>query len=480
VIRRFWFAVAIVGLLWGCGEPPVTTELAADDVPGEVTPEIDTAQVRIGLASSAMRLCSAVFVSGRTPEHVFAEELEAAAAQGLSFSFGRDPDTVVASAAGETVTVLHRPHLGCTLVQNTTVEALLSQYDAATFPRVVERDAGAPWPQGDRVVLPGSEPGVDLDAVHAAVDAAFDDAEARTRAVVVVHGGRIIAERYAPPFDAHTPQLGWSMTKTVTNALTGILVQDGVLDVNAPAPVAAWQAAHDPRRDITLEHLLRMSSGLAFSEVYSAGSQSDVIDMLFADGAYATGEFAASMPLHAAPGTVWSYSSGTTNLISMLQRQTFDSVANYLAFPRERLFNRLKMASAVIEPDASGVFVGSSYMYATARDWARFGLLYLQDGVWQGERILPEGWVDYSLTPAPAAANGQYGAQIWLNRGNAENPDERPHPTLPAEMFYLSGFEGQNVVVVPSKELIVVRMGLTRTGSRLIWTLTEQVLGAID
>jgi len=152
----------------------------------------------------------------------------------------------------------------------------------------------------------------------------------------------------------------------------------------------------------------------------------------------------------------------------------------YFAFPRERLFNKLKMASAVLEPDESGVFVGSSYMYATPRDWARVGLLYLQDGVWEGERLLPEGWVDYSITPAPAAPKGSYGAHIWLNRGTPENPEDRPQAGLPADLYHLSGHEGQNVAVVPSKSLIVVRMGLTESGPRVVWELVRGVVEAVE
>jgi CubicO group peptidase (beta-lactamase class C family) len=496
-----WFASAALLLLAACSpnDATVSTEPAAaaavDDATTATSPPLadtadavpDAAAVRIALANGAQRLCSTVFVAGRDRAHVLAEELDTADELGIEFTFGEDPTEVVASAGGLSMTSLYRPQLGCTLVHApATRDQLLAQFDPANYPSVVRPDASRPWPAGARVELPAAGNGIDLNAVRAAVDAAFDgdhenddDAPQGTRAVVIVHDGRIVAERYAPPFGPDTPQMGWSMTKTVTNVLTALRIDDGAMDVKAPAPVDAWQQEDDPRRAITLEQLLHMASGLRFSEVYSTEQQSDVVTMLFGDGAYAMGPFAAAMPLEHEPGAHWSYASGTTNIIAHLQRETFDALADYLAFPRQRLFNPLGMASAVIEPDASGVFVGSSYMYATPRDWARIGLLFLQDGVWNGERLLPEGWVDYSLQPAAAAANGQYGAQIWLNRGSDGGGNGRPQPTLPADMYYLAGFEGQNVIVVPSAQLIVVRMGLTRGGPTGTWTLVERVLDAV-
>ena len=205
---------------------------------------------------------------------------------------------------------------------------------------------------------------------------------------------------------------------------------------------------------------------------------SDVILMLYTTGD--TAAYAIDQPLAEEPGSTFYYSSGTTNIIARTHRQAFDGFQEYFNFPQERLFSKLGMRSAVIEPDASGTFVGSSYMYATPRDWAKIGLLYLQDGQWNGEQILPEGWVDYSVTPASSADQGQYGIQLWLNAGAPEDPMDRPLPNLPANMYYLSGFEGQNVVVLPDHDLIVVRMGVTTSGPRPIWQLTESVLEAVS
>jgi CubicO group peptidase (beta-lactamase class C family) len=440
---------------------------------------MDALNTEIALGSAVKRLCSSVLVSGRTVEHVIANELNSPALEGVSFSF--EGDLVTAAGPGMSMSALYREHLGCTLLKNTSAEVLRAQFDPRLYPaKPALQDAE--WPHGNRVTLPAEIAGVDLAAIHRAIDQSFEDMEPDqnidTRAVLVIHRGRIIAEKYADPFHADMPQLGWSMTKTVTAALTGMLAGDGRMHVDMPANVAEWQGAGDQRSTITLEHLLQMSSGLQYSEVYTAGSMSDVILMLYTTGD--TAGYTVNKPLEHAPGSTFYYSSGTTNIIARLHRQLFNNFQSYFQFPQERLFSKLGMHSAVMEPDASGTFVGSSYMYATPRDWAKIGLLYLQDGVWNAERILPEGWVDYSLTPATSAQRGQYGVQIWLNAGAPDNAEDRPFPDLPANMYYLSGFEGQNIVMLPDQELIVLRMGVTTRGPRPIWTLTEAVLRAFE
>lgn len=481
--RAIVLLLALTGLI-ACSEPatdsaqPAVRQLATAD---PANPQVDVAaalNVEITLGSAVKRLCSSVLVGNRPVEHVMAHELSNPALEEVDFNI--DGDLVTATGMGQTVNALYREGLGCTLVKDTTVEQLRTQFDlAANTDRT--SSSGAEWPLGDRVTLPRELAGVDLEAINAAVDRAFDDIEPDqdidTRAVIVIYQGRIIAEQYEAPFDATMAQLGWSMTKTVTAALTGMLVADGLLDVDAPAPVPEWQGAEDPRQAITLEDLLQMSSGLQYSEVYTAGSMSDVILMLYTTGD--TAGFTAAMPLAEEPGSAFYYSSGTTNLISRINRQAIGDLQSHFEYNQERLFDRLGMSSAVLEPDASGTFVGSSYMYATPRDWAKIGLLYLQDGMWGGERILPEGWVEYSLTPASSAEQGEYGIQIWLNAGAADDPDNRPLPKLPANTYYLSGFEGQNIVVVPDQDLIVLRMGLTTRGPRPIWDLTEAVLNAV-
>ena len=348
---------------------------------------------------------------------------------------------------------IYRPGLGCTLL------AGQGPFETQTidFPPPPQRDLSQPWPVGEAVDI---QPLPELEAV---LDEAFSDPDPsnprRTRAIVIVKDGRIIAERYAEGYDKDTPFLGWSMTKSVLHALLGVVVMEGKLDIMAPAPVPEWASADDPRHGITPDQLMRMSSGLAFNEDYD-DLRTGVTQMLYNTSDMAA--YAAQMPLAAPPDTVWNYSSGTANILSRMIRDVLGgSLADYWMFPRKALFYRIGMTSAVLEPDASGTFVGSSYMYATARDWARFGQLYLDDGVWQGERILPEGWVDYARTPTPPS-QGQYGALWWLNRGQGKH---REWEGVPEDAYAAEGHDGQYVVVIPSRGLVVVRLGVSRHGA---------------
>jgi CubicO group peptidase (beta-lactamase class C family) len=278
----------------------------------------------------------------------------------------------------------------------------------------------------------------------------------RTRAVVIVYDGRIVGERYAPGLGPDTPLLGWSMTKSVINALVGILVRQGRLALDHAAPIREWQSPDDPRHAVTIEHLLRMSSGLRFDEDALAPI-TDTVHMLLAESDMAA--YAIDTPLDDAPGSRWRYSSGTSVILARALRNVIGDDRAYLEFPRRSLFDRIGMSSAVIETDAAGTFVGSSLMWATARDWARFGMLYLADGVWSGERILPDGWVDYTRTPAPADPARRYGAHFWL-----DVPDgyRATAATLPRDAFHAAGHQGQFVTIVPSRNVVIVRLGGTR------------------
>jgi len=361
---------------------------------------------------------------------------------------------------------IYRPGLGCTLLAGKGP----FETSLPNFPPPAPPDPNLPWPEGEIVDY---EP---IPALEAVLDEAFSEPNPenprRTRAIVVVEDGRIIAERYADGYGKDTPFLGWSMTKSVTHALLGILVKEGLLDIHAPAPVPEWTSPDDPRHAITTDQLIRMSSGLEFNEDY-ADLSTGVTQMLYNTSDMAA--YAANMPLVAPPDTVWNYSSGTANILSRIIRDLVGGgVTDYWAFPQEALFHRIDVNSAVLEPDASGTFVGSSYMYATARDWARFGLLYLQDGVWGDDRILPEGWVDYARTPTPPS-QGQYGGLWWLNRGSG---DSKEWEGVPEDAYAAEGHDGQYVVVVPSRNMVIVRLGVSRNGAWDETAFLQDVLAA--
>lgn len=431
-----------------------------------VEPQVPRALLEIGAGYAAKVIGSAVLVSGRSVADVLDAEfagdtpLEQALRPLLSVQHDVAARTLTVRAGDVERTAVFRPGLGCTLAIGCSVDALARQ---RVQPIVWPEDlASRPWPIGDAL---GDEPwpaDVDEKALRAVADSLFLERAPRpirTRALVVVHHDRLLYERYAPGFDRDMPLMGWSMSKAVTNALIGIRLRQERLRLDDPLPIAAWRHDDDPRHQLTWRTLLMMSSGLEWDESYTdlAGS---VPRMLFcAPGA---GEFAAQKTLVRAPNTRWQYSSGTTNILCLALRATFAADSDYWSFPHRELFARLGMRSAVIEPDPSGTFVGSSFVMASARDWVRFGLLYLHDGVWNGERILPEGFVAASTTPVPWAPKGRYGLHWSLNVGDAGAPEERPYEHLPRDMYMANGFQGQKLVVVPSHDLVLVRLGCTK------------------
>ncbi|MHA7899010.1 MAG: serine hydrolase domain-containing protein [Henriciella sp.] len=277
-----------------------------------------------------------------------------------------------------------------------------------------------------------------------------------THAFLAVQGGEIVLERYAEGRDQSTTFPSWSKAKSITQALIGVLVGDGQIDIHAPANVPEWQGDDDPRRAITLDQLLRMSSGLKFSEDYVDAGVSDVIEMLFGAGAEDVAAYAAARELEHEPDTVWNYSSGTSNIIARLAGAALGhSSEAFEDWMFEVLLTPIGMRSAQPKFDKAGTFIGSSFCYATARDFARFGLLYLRDGVWDGTRLLPAGWVDYARTPTPTPPEEPmgYGAHWWLGMAG---PDS----------FSANGYEGQFTVCVPSLDLVMVRHGKSEAGPK--------------
>ena len=472
---------------------------------------------QIGTAYVAKTVASAVFVARRDLASLRRAELRlpqvALLGRLLEIEIDRRARLVRASALGVTNIAFYRPGFGCTLLRTRRGKTPTDAGSVAKMIAALEAQLAGVWPapkdrrpaRGDRDASksgrkrwaasprprrawPRYERGawpeaLDRNALERAIDSAFAKRGARTRAVVVIHDGHLVAERYAKGFQASTAQRGWSMNKSLLNALIGARLQrapfamsrakesrrnertkpsaDAALRaLDLPIRVAAWDKVGDARRVITLRQLLRMSSNLSWNENY-ADFSSDSIQMLFA--LTDTGAFAASKQLAGPAGARWSYSSGTSNLLSRALRESFDSHAEYLRFPYQALFGPIGMQRAVLELDPSGTFVASSFGWATPRDWARLGELFRKDGVWDGKRILPEGWVRASLRPAPKSPQGRYGLHWWLNRGQREDGSDRPMPQLPRCLFFASGFEQQVLAVIPSKKLVAVRLGCTHS-----------------
>jgi CubicO group peptidase (beta-lactamase class C family) len=317
---------------------------------------------------------------------------------------------------------------------------------------------GVPWPTEAWPEGPVPD-GAPIDEL---LDQMFDTEGplALTYAVAVVHRGRLVAERYGgqlehfdrppDPVTGDTPLLSWSMAKSMLHAVVGLLVGDGRLDLDAPAAVPEWSASDDPRRAITLRQLLAMRDGLDFVEDYVDDRVSDTITMLFGDGQSDMAHFAADRPLAVPPGTRFNYSSGTSNLVSGIVARLLGPGEPYARFLHQRLFGPIGMTSAIPEFDEAGTWVASSYVRTTARDFARFGLLYVRDGMWDGRRLLPEGWVDYARTiVSDDPDDGPYGAHWWGVAGD----------TLGT--WRASGYEGQSITLCPTLDLVIVRLGKT-------------------
>jgi len=311
------------------------------------------------------------------------------------------------------------------------------------------------WPEGPPPA------GADVHAIDAAEAALFGPrgrgGVPDTRALLVVQGGRIVRERYADGFGPESRFRSWSMAKSVTNGLVGLLVREGKLDLDAPAPVPRWQRDGDPRRALTLRQLLNMTSGLDNAD---GGDDADslVAKLFFGELSADSADAAAKVDLAYEPGTHWAYSTATSQILAgIVARSVGGGREGVRAFVERELVAPLGAASLVIEFDPAETPLGGGYVWASARDWARLGLLYLRDGVWDGRLILPAGWVDFTRTVAPAENNGTYGAHFWVAAKPAEHQFQTLRPGIDA--FQMNGNAGQFVVIVPDRDLIVVRLG---------------------
>ena len=440
--------------------------------------------IRVATGFVAHIVCAKTFVSGFDPQTVFAETTDRAGIRRLrwvlGFQIDRTGKTVDASLTGlfGSRAVFHEG-LGC-VTQHGPAEPYILKSDLTALqtpkaPPLLPEIAGA-------AIVEPADP-----KLKAALDHAFEEPASppfrRTKAVVVAHNGRVIAERYADGVGVDTPLLGFSATKSVISALAGILVRKGALKLHEPVPIAAWQGADDPRRAITLDHLIRHTAGLALGSSLQASLASalePVNRMKFMESDMAA--YAESMPLQSAPGTAWNYHDGNTVILSHVIRQASGgSASKMMRLARQELFDPLGMRNVTLEFDASGNAEGSSQMLASARDWARFGQLYLNDGVAGGKRILPEGWVKYSASPTPNAWVGQ-GAGFWTNLGDSFGATYRTEHGWPRDAFFAKGTIGQYVIIVPSERLVIVRLGRSPNGppeADGVFDLVREVVAAM-
>ncbi|OOG64765.1 serine hydrolase [Rhodanobacter sp. B04] len=404
--------------------------------------------IRVATANVAQTLCVGVFVDGLAPERVFAESI--APLKGMRILLPRlhhDIDRagrkVTAQWLGHFAsTVTYYPAYGCAL-------PLLAP-DAATLRAAQEMATPATAPDAP---VTSEDPAI-VNALGRAFAEPADGPRRNVHAIVVMHDGRIIAERYADGFDPDTPQLGYSVSKSVVNALFGILVQQGRLSMDMPAAVPGWQSPGDPRHRITLDQLSRMVSGLALAEDDSGFDP--VSTMLFLKKDMAA--YAAHASPRIPPGQQWEYTSGNTLILAGILRDTIGGGApGLIRFAHRELFDPLGMRHVLMEFDGAQTLVGSTRIYASARDWARFGQLYLDDGMAGGRRILPEGWSAYV---SRQTLHSIYGSGFWTNTGTSSD-GSHIIAGMPGDAYFASGLNGQRIVIVPSKRLVIVRLGST-------------------
>jgi len=407
-------------------------------------------------------LCTNVLILGRDQAEVEANDLTAQQNEiGTSTVKGNVVKTTIRiGPVSFTEHSVYRPGLGCSVLAGRNLQDVRT---VTVDKRNDSPPAAAAWPTVDENV-----PGVNREQLDAVIASTFtettDDIEKaqNTRAVLVSYQGKLIAERYADGFDGDTPLRGMSMTKSATATIIGILVRQGRLDVDAPAPVDGWSELDDGRSRVTTHHLLTMTAGFDYQE---SSGESDLRNLL-KTMLYAVPDapgFAAQTPLRDEPGNSWEYQTVHPVLLQQVARNVIADDQQYFRFAQRYLFDKLGMRNSFFQADAAGTFIGGASMYASGRDWMKLGLLYLNDGVHQGERILPEGWVKYATTASkPSLQTRAYGAQIWLN-----NPSpQQLFPGMPEDAYAFQGHFGQYVIVVPSLELVVVRMGMTFNGEQ--------------
>jgi CubicO group peptidase (beta-lactamase class C family) len=401
---------------------------------------------------AAKNLCSAIFVSGRQQADV--ENID------LNFSFIKytknkvdaDRKSVTSRFLWRKSKAIYREGFGVTLLRDIKESELRNERYPLSVNPGYSQDT-IPWPLGD--ILPDTVTGIDKEKLNEITKNLIEDNSynGNAFAFMVLHKGIPVAEAYKPQFNSKTRFLSWSMAKSFTNALVGIMVKQGKVDIKLPVDIDEWK--EDERSKITMNDLMQMQSGLKWNENY--GNRSYVNVMLHCESDM--GRYSFEQPLEHAPGSFWYYSSGTTNIVNWMIRKQFANDSSYYQFPYTELFYKTGMPDVIFEVDPSGTRIGSSYLYATARDYARFALLYQNDGVFNGEIILPEGWVKYSTAEAKAS-NGEYGSFFWLNRS-------KKYPSAPEDMFMCVGHDGQQIFIMPTRELVIVVLGYSPKSNRM-------------
>jgi CubicO group peptidase (beta-lactamase class C family) len=413
---------------------------------------------------AAKNLCSCTFIANRDIEHVKQNDLNVPFIKYANAVVNLEEKSVTSTILGiGSQTAYYNAKTGCAVVSKEDKEEYL-KLTFETNHHYTPIDS-LYWPYSDNFndTLPIN---INIDKIKETVNSHFQENQEgiimNTRAVVVVYKDQLIYEQYTKGFDKNTPQLGWSMTKSITNTMVGVLTQKG-LDINTPVNIEKWQS--DDRKNITWNNLLQMSDGLDWEENYN--KISDATKMLYKEKDMFN--YVVSHKLAAKPSEKYVYSSGTTNLLSGLVKKI--TKENYLAFPYDEIFKKIGATSMKLETDATGTYVGSSYSWATPRDWAKYGLLYLNDGFWLGNQIFPKGWAKYSGTPTPQS-DGTYGAQFWT-----QNMEE--YPDVPTDMYFADGYQGQRVFIIPSQDLVVVRLGLSN-GSVNYNELLKEIIESIN
>lgn len=390
---------------------------------------------------SAKSTASSVFLADRTLKFTDKTDNNFAPINLASDKIDTEKKIATSSAFGLlTRKAIYREGLGSVLMLAESDETA-----AYLVPKRAKADTKTPFPYGNADQRDSVFANINYTKLTNSVASLFDSIN-KTRAVLVVYKNQIIAEKYTNGFTKKSKILGWSMTKSIMSTVFGVLQHQQKINVQNKAPINSWQ--NDTRKNITINNLLQMNSGLEWDENYE--EISDATKMLFLERDMT--KMQENKPLVGKTNDAFNYSSGTSNLLSGILRNYFKTQQEYLDYWYTDFIDKIGMNSMVIETDLAGNYVASSYAWATARDWAKFGLLYLNNGIWNGKQLFTKDWVQYITTPTPTS-NGTYGAQFWLNA-------EKQFKDVPKNMYFADGYQGQRVYVLPDQEMVIVRFGL--------------------